>query len=247
MSKEKKEKKSGWFGWGRKQNIQCFSLKSSKFSKLQSFKKDKWRLMPMHLMLCRCHAEQTMSTDSVGSYLFPIFTTSCLQLFPLLPLHGVWRRCVVGVDIQLLRVGQRWWDRWCLEELRWSVGQEEGEGGHRSVRRPQVINVQAVPVTSLWKQGKWGGGLKCLQLHCFGQRRSPALNLFPRKEIWAKTLPKVCCAFIPKFWLYVFNDNVSQAEREKEMNVCVTVIVGLYECMCDCYCRTVWMYVWLLL
>lgn len=87
----------------------------------------------------------TMSTASVGSYLFPIFTTSCQQLFPLLPLHGVWRRCVVGVDIQLLRVGQRW----CLEELRWSVGQEEGEGGHWSVRRPQVINVQAVPVTSL--------------------------------------------------------------------------------------------------
>ena len=186
--------------------------------------------MPMHLMLCRCHAEQTMSTASVGSYLFPIFTTSCLQLFPLLPLHGVWRRCVVGVDIQLLLVGQRWWDRWCLEELRWSVGQEEGEGGHWSVSRPQVINVQAVPVTSLWKQGKWGGGgVKVSPASLLWAAQEPCPKPFSRKEIWAKTLPKVYCAFIPKFWLYVFNDKVSQAKWEKEMNVCMTVIVWLYE------------------
>lgn len=198
MSKEKKEKKSGWFGWGRKQNIQCFSLKSSKFSKLQSFKKDKWRLMPMHLMLCRCHAEQTMSTDSVGSYLFPIFTTSCLQLFPLLPLHGVWRRCVVGVDIQLLRVGQRWWDRWCLEELRWSVGQEEGEGGHRSVCRPQVINVQAVPVTSLWKQGKWGGGVKVSPASLLWAAQEPCPKPFSQEGNLSKDPAKSVLCIHPK-------------------------------------------------
>lgn len=81
----------------------------------------------------------------VSPYLLPMkITTGCLWLLPFLPLHEVLRQ-YVGVEIQLLQALQHR----CHDEVSRCVGLQKGEGGDWSFCGTQVINVQAVPVTSL--------------------------------------------------------------------------------------------------
>ena len=63
----------------------------------------------------------------------------------------------------------------------WVRRRVRGGTGRSVARRSSMCRQCQLPPCG--NRGNGGGGLKCLQLHCFGQRRSPALNLFPRKEI----------------------------------------------------------------